>query len=42
MITVNEPVPPPFDPTMVALAIGGGGAVVLVIIGVIVFKKKET
>jgi parallel beta-helix repeat protein len=42
MITVNEPVPPPFDPTMVVLAIGGAGAVVLVIIGVIVFKKKKT
>jgi hypothetical protein len=41
MITVNEP-SPPFDPAMIALAVGGAGVVVLVIVGVIVFKKKQT
>jgi len=41
MITVNEPAPP-FDPTMVVLAVGGAGLVVLVIIGITVLKKKQT
>lgn len=40
-ITVNDTVPP-FDPTMVALAVGGLGVGVVIILLVYVFKKKQS
>jgi hypothetical protein len=42
MVTVNSPAPPPLDPAMVYLAVGGAGVGVIIILGVIIFKKKGT
>ncbi|MCK4566640.1 MAG: right-handed parallel beta-helix repeat-containing protein, partial [Candidatus Thorarchaeota archaeon] len=41
MITVNDPVPP-YDPTMVNLAIAGVGAGIVILLIVFVLKKKGT
>ncbi|MFW9959029.1 MAG: nitrous oxide reductase family maturation protein NosD, partial [Candidatus Odinarchaeota archaeon] len=41
MITVNEPIGPPIDPTMLMLAVGGAGAVMVIILVIYMFKKKS-
>jgi parallel beta-helix repeat protein len=41
MITVNDPIPP-YDPTMVNLAIAGVGAGIVILLIVFVLKKKGT